>query len=579
MAFDGFFCSAVAAELNGFAGARVEKIHQSSQTCFFFQIYRNGRHSNLVISASASRPVLAVTDENVAHPDTPTQTCMLYRKHLQNACIVSVDWIENERIVRFVFESADEMGYIKKKHIYTEMMGKYSNVILTSEDDRIISAASLSDITRSVRQIMVGLKYELPPKQDKISAFGISRERFSELCAEKEGMRISDFLLRTFLSFSPLTARELAFRTTGDCESLLTNSNAPLLYNFFSDFVNSVSQGISKPVAVFGADGGGVEYSFTPLTQYCAPNVTKEYASLSALLDDYFGRREEAVNIGRYSRELTHTLNTFLARARKKLVLLKNELADCAEMERFRIYGDVITANIYKMNQGDETLVALDYESGEEITVRLEKNLAPAKNAQKYYKKYAKLKRASVSLAEQIKKTESECDYLESVLSFIDRAASPAELAEIRSELAEGGYIHGSDSKTKKRSPASKPLSFTTTDGLTVRVGRNNKQNDALTGSAARNDIWFHIKGFHGSHVILTPDGDSEPSDRDYTESAMLAAYYSEKRGSDNVGVDYTRVRCLKKPNGSAPGFVTYEKYFTAYVDAKDPFAKENKTR
>ncbi|MBR4798761.1 MAG: DUF814 domain-containing protein, partial [Clostridia bacterium] len=324
-------------------------------------------------------------------------------------------------------------------------------------------------------------------------------------------------------------------------------------------------------------NGEGAEYSFTALSQYPAPLTHKGYPSLSALLLDYFGKREEAVNISRYSHLLTQTVNTDLARARKKLALLKTELADCASMEEYRVKGDVITANIYRMKQGDETLTALDYESGNEITVALEKNLTPAKNAQKYYKKYAKLKRASVSLAEQIEKTGSRCDYLEGVLGFIERAASPAELAEIRAELAEGGFIKekpGASGANKKKSPAAKPLSFTTTDGLTVRVGRNNRQNDALTASAARSDIWFHIKGFHGSHAVLSV-GESEPTDRDYTEAAMLAAYYSEKRGSDNVGVDYTRVRCLKKPNGSAPGFVTYEKYFTAYVDAKNPFEKK----
>lgn len=187
------------------------------------------------------------------------------------------------------------------------------------------------------------------------------------------------------------------------------------------------------------------------------------------------------------------------------------------------------------------------------------------------------MKRASVMLAEQIKQTEAECDYLESVLSFIDRAANPQELAEIKTELAEGGYLAGKTAvgkKKKKKTPAAKPLSFKTTDGLTVRVGRNNRQNDALTGSADRNEIWFHIKGFHGSHVILTPDGNNEPTDRDYNEALMLAAYFSEKRGSRNVEVDYTRVRNLKKPNGSAPGFVTYEKYYSAVVDAIMPDIK-----
>ena len=571
MAFDGFFCALLARELNNYSGARVEKIHQSSQSCFFFQIYKDGEHSNLVISASASRPIVAVTPGAVARPDTPTPSCMLYRKHLQNARLVSVDWIENERVLRFCFDSADDMGYVRRKHVYAEMMGKYSNIILTDGDDRILAASSLSDITGSVRAIMVGLPYELPPRQDKRPALDVAREAFFALCAENTGMRVCDLLLRNFLAFSPLTAREVAFRACGDIDSLLNETNSGAVWREFSRFTECVKNGECAPTAVFDSRGEGVEYSFTRLTQYSSPVTAKCYDSLSALLTDFFGKREESVNISRYSRELVSAVNTDLSRARKKLVLLKNELSDCANMDEYRVKGDVITANIYRMKQGDETLAATDYESGREITVKLEKNLSPAKNAQKYYKKYAKMKRASVSLAEQIEKTESRCDYLEGVLGFIDRAATPAELAEIRAELAEGGFVSHAPGAQKKKSPAAKPLSFTTTDGLTVRVGRNNKQNDALTASASRNDLWFHIKGFHGSHVVLTV-GDTEPTDRDYTESAMLAAYYSEKRGSDNVGVDYTRVRCLRKPNGSAPGFVTYEKYFTAYVDAKKPF-------
>lgn len=572
MAFDGLFCAAVAHELNKWAGARVEKLHQSSQTCFCFQIYREGKRGNFVISASAARPILAITEESVARPDTPTPTCMLYRKHLQNARFIAAEWVENERIIRFVFDSADEMGYIRRKFIYAEMMGKYSNIILTDDSYRILSASSVSDITASVRSIMPGLPYEQPPKQDKISVFSVDDGGFLALCGEKSGMPACDFLLRTFLGFSPVVAREVAFRAFSASDAELTAENAPMLLREFKKLVAVLNSSSFAPNAVFDNDGNGVEYSFIPLTQYGAACEMRRFESFSALLTDYFGKKEEAVNLGRYSRETVKAVNTHLSRAQKKLVLLKNELSDCDAMESMRIRGDVITANIYRMRQGDTQVTGMDYESGEDITVALDASLSPAKNAQKYYKKYAKMKRAAVVLAEQIKKTEAECDYLTGVLGFIDRAASPQELAEIKLELAEGGYISDrSGTNKKKKTPASKPLSFTTTDGLLLRVGRNNRQNDALTGGADRNELWFHIKGFHGSHVILTPNGSEEPTDRDYTEAAMAAAYFSEKRGSRNVEVDYTRVRNLKKPSGSAPGFVTYEKYWSAVVDGNLP--------
>lgn len=574
MAFDGLFCAAVAHELNKWSGARVEKIFQSSQTCFYFQIYHEGKRGNFVISASAARPILAITEESVARPDTPTPLCMLYRKHLQNGRFIAAEWVENERIIRFVFDSADEMGYIKRKFIFAEMMGKYSNIILTEESLKIIAASSVSDITAGVRRIMAGLPYEYPPRQDKISLFSVDEGSFLRICEANYGLPCCDFLLRRFFGLSPVVAREVALRALGRSDLELNEETAQELKREFFGFRQIFAENSFTPNAIYDSEGNGIEYSFLPLTQYVNFDH-KEYPDFSSLLTEYFGKKEEAVNIGRYSRDLIKTVNTFLSRAQKKLVMLKNELDDCNAMEDMRIRGDVITSNIYRIRQGDTQFCGINYESGNEITVSLDVSLTPAKNAQKYYKKYAKMKRASVMLAEQIKKTESECSYLQSVLSFIDRAASPMELAEIKQELAEGGYLSDKSIKgKKKKSPAAKPLSFTTTDGLLLRVGRNNRQNDALTGSAERNELWFHIKGFHGSHVILTPNGDEEPSDRDYTEAAMIAAYFSEKRGSRNVEVDYTRVRCLKKPAGSAPGFVTYEKYWSAVVDAINPFEK-----
>lgn len=575
MAFDGLFCEACARELDKWADARVEKVFQSSQTCFFFNIYKDGTRANLIISASAAKPMLAVTTESVAHPDDPTSTCMLYRKHLQNGKLVKVEAIKNERTVRFSFDAADEMGYIRRKHIYAEMMGKRSNVLLTDGDDKIISAAYVSDVTGTGRRIMVGFPYELPESQNKLSAFDISEEDFLSLCKEKSGMAGSEFLLKNFLAFSPLTAREIAFRAFGDSDGEVNEKSGKALFYELEKLKNVFETEAFTPCAAYGEDGG-IEYSYISLSQYENLYKLVNYESFSRLLADYFGRYEEAVNISKYAHELTRAVNNHISRVEKKLGLLKNDLADTADMEKVRIKGDVITANIYRIKQGDSSFTGIDYESGNEITVPLDVSLTPAKNAQKYYKKYAKKKRAAVALKEQIEISNAEYEYLRGVSGFIERSATPAELSEIRTELVEGGYIFEKINKNKKKkTPPARPLSFKTTDGLTVRVGRNNRQNDALTGGAERYEIWFHIKGFHGSHVILTPNMNEEPSARDYTEAAMLAAYYSEKRGSKNVSVDYTAVKNLKKPNGSAPGFVTYDKYFSAVVDANDPFLKK----
>ncbi len=572
MAFDGLFCAAVAQELNEWAGARVEKIHQSSPSCFFFQLYKNGRHGNFVVSASASRPILAITEESVARPDTPTPTAMLYRKHIQNGRFSGAEWVENERIVRFSFDSADDMGFVRRKYLYAEMMGKFSNIILTEESGKIISASSTSDITSSVRRILPGLPYELPPRQDKKSLFSTDFEEFSAICGDRLGLPACDLLLKSYLGFSPVTAREVAYSAFGTVDKPVYPEDVEALYKSLSDFRERIKGGDFTPNAVYDSEGEGIAFSFIPLRQYGCD--ARGFDSFSEMLTEYFGKKEESVNISRFSRELERTVGTHLARVRKKLTLLRDELSDCQSMESVRQKGDIITANIYRIRQGDGSVTAMNYETGLEQTVALDISLTPAKNAQKYYKKYSKMKRASVMLAEQIERAEKDADYLEGVLGFIARAGSPAELDEIRAELSLSGYIAEKSGNKKKKTPASKPLSFTTTDGLTVRVGRNNRQNDSLTGSAERNDLWFHIKGFHGSHVILTVNGSEEPTDRDYTESAMLAAYFSEKRGSKNVEVDYTRVRCLKKPTGSPFGFVTYEKYYSAVVDAENPFEK-----
>ncbi len=534
---------------------------------------------NLIISASASRPILACTESAAAKPDTPTPTCMLYRKHLQNGRLNGVKWIKNERIVRFDFDSADEMGYVHRKCIYAEMMGKYSNLILTEGSGKIITAASVSDITSSVRSLLPGMPYETPPAQDKKDIAATDAAAFAAVCAAFEGARAADMLLRSFCGLSPLVARELAFRALGDCDALVSPAAMPLIWAEFDSLRTLLARSEYTPCAVFSPEGKETEYSFFPIKQYGADFEVKEYAGFSELLTDYFGRREESVNIGRYSHDTLHIVNTHLAKLGKKLALLKDELAQCDAKDEARACGDIVTANIWRIHRGDTSVTGIDYESGGEKTVSLDPTRTPAENAQKYYNKYAKMKRAAEAKRIQIEKALSEQDYLEGVRGFIERAAEPSEIAEIREELSAGGYLGKPASRgaKPKKAKAASPLSFRTADGRQVRVGRNNRQNDALTAGAEKNDIWFHIKGFHGSHVILSGEG-GEPTDADYTAAAMLAAYYSEKRGASNVGVDYTRVRYLKKPGGSAPGFVTYEKYYTAYVNAEMP-AVEGKGR
>ncbi len=583
MAFDGFFCVAVAEELNAWTGAKVEKVHQSAPSCIYLCLYHEGKHVNLILSAAASKPQAAITSEPIAKPQDPTPLCMLFRKHLQNGRLTGVSCVEHERILRFQFACADELGFLREKIIYAEMMGKYSNLILVGEDGRILGATSTADLTASVRQVMPGMPYVLPAKQDKFDALCMEESDFRALLAVNGDMLFDRFLVSKFFAISPTVARELAFRASEQTEIPVRCVSADRAWQCFSRFVSLIKEKAFQPCTVY--DGGkGVEYSYLPLTQYTGMALRREN-SFSELLLSYFGAKEETVNIRSYASDIFKTVQTRLAREQRKVGIQKKELQDCAQREQWRKNGDLVMANLYRLQSGMRTAVLTDYESGQDVTVTLDPRLSPAQNGQRFYKRYAKMKRAAEALEEQIALAEREIDYLESVLDATSRASALSDLEDIRRELEESGFHKGKNVGTrkggaqgkKKRAPLSKPLTYTTTDGMTVRVGRNNLQNDALTAAAEKKDIWFHIKKFHGSHVILVTGG-KEPTDRDYTEAAMLAAFHSEKKGSTHVEVDYTRVKYLHKPAGSAPGFVTYETYYSAVVDAVDPFAQEKQT-
>lgn len=570
MAFDGFFCVAVAHELNAYAGAKVEKIHQSSPSCLYFCLYHEGKHLNLVLSAAASRMLCAVTTEGIAKPKEPTPLCMLFRKHLQNGRLVGAECVEHERIIKLMFDCADEMGFLRRKTVYAEMMGKYSNLILVGDNDRIIGATSTADLTASVRQVMPGMTYELPAPQEKFDALTVTESDFLALMAVSGDMQFAKFLISKFFAFSPAVAREIAFAASGDVEITVGEMDKARAWNAFSAVTQMIKDKSFAPHAVFDGEKG-VEYAYLPLNQYVGLQQ-KRYDSFSELMLEYFSSKEETVNIRSYAADILKTVNNHLAREQRKIGLQKKELLDCETRETLRKQGDLIMANLYLLKNGMTAAKVVDYETGEEVVIPMDGRLTPVQNAQLYYKRYAKMKRASEALTEQIALTERKIDHLESVLDAVARASELRDLEEIRRELVETGFLksHAVSNPKKKKQTLSKPLTYVTTDGMTVRVGRNNLQNDALTASAEKKDVWFHIKKFHGSHVILVTNGE-EPTDRDYTEAAMLAAFHSEKKGSTNVEVDYTRVKFLRKPSGSAPGFVTYETYYSAVVDAVDP--------
>jgi predicted ribosome quality control (RQC) complex YloA/Tae2 family protein len=438
-------------------------------------------------------------------------------------------------------------------------MGKHSNIILCDGEDRVISALYQSDITSPTRRIMAGLKYEEPPKQQKRSPKGITKDEFISVLEENRDRLCHKVILDSFLSFSPLIAREVVYRAFGNTDVICADADKEKLYESFIDVLSSES----KPCIVYDGEGKAFDISFLDIKQY--GNVHKEYFdTLSDALNVYYEDKSKTERIAARSRDLTKTVKNILSRLEKKLEAQRNDLLDCKEKEECRRAGDAIIGSIYMLKQGMEKAELADYENGGFITVKLDKRLSPSKNAERYYKKYAKMKRAEAALSEQISQTEKEIAYIESVSDLISRLSTAEDFEEMKDELSGAGYIKGLKKKGLKKQKT-KPLKFTTKGGFVVKVGKNNVQNDALTFGADKNDYWFHVKNIPGSHTILYTEG-MTPTDEDLTEAAEIAAKHSKATAGSVVSVDYTLARYVKKPPHSKPGYVTYDKYKTAYI-------------
>lgn len=565
MAIDGMFCARLAEELTVLVGAKIEKINQTGDEEVLLRLYGDGKRYNLLLSASRKNARVCLCGEEVPPQNPiPTSFCMLLRKHLLNGRISAVFAPKDERIVCFDVESRDELGYMCNRRIYAELMGKYSNLLLSDVDkDRVLGALYQTDITFAARTVLVGLPYEGPPKQDKISPFDLKSEQFFALCKENADRTAPDFFLKTFACFSPLTAREAAHRANAD--GTVGDADAKRLWAAFEEIV----RGELCPCRITDGDGKAVAFSYTALTQYGEGFTLTKEESLSSLLWNFFEEKGKQENHDRHSADIQRLVANVKARVEKKAALQAQSLKECEEKENYRRCGDMIIASIYNLKQGMESAVLMDYESGEEREVRLDKRLNPAANAKVYYKKYVKLKHAETAMKEQLEKTAAELRYIETVADALLRAETDAEFDDIRTELEDAGYIR-TKLKGKKKKQLSRPMEYVIDGGYLVRVGRNNIQNDTLTFSAGKGDIWFHVKNAPGSHAILYAGGE-EPSALAYTQAAMLAAYHSSLQGAPSVAVDYAPVRFVKKPNGSAPGYVNYTHFYTAYVNGEIP--------
>ncbi len=545
-------------------GSRIEKIQQPARDQIIL-LLRGSRR--LLLSASGGQPRLHLTETLRDNPAQPPMFCMLLRKYLSGGIIEKIEQIPLERVVKLTISAADELGERSRYFLLLEAFPRRANLILTDKNSHILDCLRRIDFEMNQeRQVLPGLFYRLPATPDKLNPFTVEMEEFYNRASAAADTPADEFLVNTFNGMSPLVARELAFRGCGSVDAPLPQA-ADALWAAFSAWRGTVNENNFTPVMLKRIDAP-MDFSYMPIAQYGAGVQQENYSSFSALLDDFYAKREQAERVKQKGRDLLKTANNAAARLRRKIALQEKELLDSKDRDKWRIYGELITANLYRMERGMRCLAAQNYYDPEckDVNIPLDVKLSPQENAAKYFKKYTKAKAAEKHITQQLEMGRAELQYLESVLQELTLAESEQDFNDIRSELTDGGYLRSKGKKQSFQRP-SKPREFRSTNGLRILVGRNNRQNDRLTTKDAEKwDLWFHTQRIHGSHVILSTGG-TQPDEESIAEAASLAAYFSQAQGSTKVPVDYTPVKYVKKPAGAKPGMVVYTTYKTMLTD------------
>ena len=570
MAFDACMMRAVLSEFSTqFPEGKIEKVLQPQNDEIDLVVHYGRCSRRLVLNVGPNAPRLQLSDIAKENPLKAPMFCMLLRKYFLGAKIVGVEQLGFDRIAVFNVACYDEMGFPTEKKIICEIMGKYANLIITDAQWKILSAMKIIDFAAStVRQVLPGMKYQIPAQQQKLSPLVIDSEAFFEKLSSFSPERsVEKFITSTYSGIATQIAHELCYRATGQCDVPIMNVDREKLYRVFCAWQQLLISESYTPTVVTDSSGKPIDYSYMNIT-YLGDGVNvKHFDSLSALLDAYFAEKDRLEKIHQRGHDLVTLLNNAVARTERKLAIQRESLIESEKGEEHRRKGDLIIANIYQLKRGMTSFTTVDYYDDEcpEVTVELDSRLSPADNAQKYYKLYNKAKVAKEVLTKQIALWESELLYLESVKVFLSKAETEDDLVEIRDELYRSGYAAKLKGYKPPKQIKARPMRFRTSGGYELLVGRNNVQNDQLTFKLAqKHDIWFHTKDIPGSHVIMVTGGE-EPSERDYTEAAAVAAYYS-KATADLVAVDYTAVKNIKKPQGAKPGFVIYKTNYTAFV-------------
>ncbi len=576
MAFDAGMLSCMVHEILSLGrGGRIEKIYQPEKDEIILQMRTLGGGRRLLINAGSSCPRIGFTGVQRENPMQAPMFCMLLRKHLTGATLSEIAQAGFERVVTLTFDTRDEMGFATKKYLIAEVMGKYSNLIFADEKMKIVAALKTIDFTTSsLRQVLPGMTYELPPVQEKQNPLEHTFEQFSALYEAFPPEKSAEkFITASYLGISSSVAREIVYRACGRFDASLYEVKCEKLYAEFAKVFDGIKDGSFEPTVVI-ENGVPIEYAFLKLGFYGSGVEYKSFESPGEALDLYFANRDREIRVRQRAADVLRLLTNAETRLLKKIDAQEKELADCEKGEKYKQYGDLITANIYKLKRGDKSVEVVDYERWNEekgdfetTVIELDERLSPAANAQRYYKHYNKSKTAKVELSKQLELARSELIYIYSVFDALTKAETTADLSEIRDELYRSGYA----SKMKgyaapKKQPAPIIAEFVTTNGYRVLCGKNNYQNEYITHKLAeKNDYWFHAKNVAGSHVLLITNGEEPPAE-DFTDACEIAAYYSKAKGGFNIEVDYLFARGVKKVAGGKPGLVIYHNNWSAYV-------------
>lgn len=587
MAFDGITIAAVVHEMKqNLIGGRIYKIYQPETDEICLVVKRRGEEGNrtdrLVMSADASLPLLYFTEKVKENPITAPNFCMLLRKHIGNGRITDVLQPSFERIVEIQIEHLDEMGDLCHKKLIVELMGKHSNIIFIDDDGTIIdSIKHISHQVSSVREVLPGRLYEYPPGQDKMNPLEVDANFLMNHMLEKP-ISVTKAIYTSLTGFSPVIASEICYRVGIDgsdsTASLSLTQKESISEEILSivgrikkgDFVSNIAYRGFEPqefAAIKLSSFGEILVSQSMPSKDV--NGLKQFVTMSEVIEEYYSGKSIVTRMKQRSTDLRKIVANAIERTAKKYDLQLNQLKDTEKREKYKIYGELITAYGYSAKQGDKSLICENYYDGTEVTIPLDEELSPMENGKRYFAKYTKLKRTYEALTEQTVASKDELDYLLSVQTSLEIVTNENDLLEIKKELIESGYVRGKIDKNKgKKQEKSKPLHFISSDGFHMYVGKNNYQNEELTFKFANgNDMWFHAKQMPGSHVIVKLDGAEELPDQTYEEAAKLAAFYSSGKTAPKVEIDYTARKNLKKPPKAKPGFVIYHTNYSMAIE------------